>query len=472
MTTRGHVAVVDQGSTSTKAGVYTLEGECLHALTRPVERRVDGPSVRNDARQIAADVEALLEELRAQQEFEAIGLACQRSTCLLWERDSGEPLTEALSWQDRSAAQRVEALASHAPAIASKTGLRLSAYYSAPKLAALLETIEDGLTLGAAGELVAGTLDAFLAHRLTGRPSTEPGIAGRTLLYDLESDGWDDDLCDLFGVPRAALPELTTSTGERGAWRGVPLLAVAGDQQAALIGHRGWREGTIAAHFGTGAFVLASTGARLLRHEGLLTAVLASTPRGRHLQIEGSVNSAGSAVDWARRLVDEDLDAWTDRSLDDDTPWVLPAFTGTAAPWWRADTTAVIAGLGLETTGTDLLAGVLAGLAHRVLDCVEAIAEAGVATETLRVSGKLTRLGGLVQRLADAGQIPVEISAEEETGAIGLVRLLRSELEGTDDSLLQPVPTRRRVEPRWSEQKAREVRDEWHGFRRRAMGLA
>ena len=179
MTTRTLVAVIDQGSTATKGGVYTLGGECLLATTRPVERIVDGPSVRNDARRIADDVEAILGQLASEHAIDAIGLACQRSTCLLWDRQTGEPLTDALSWQDRSQAERVEAIEEHAVTVAERTGLRLSPYYSAPKLAALLETTDGGGARAEAGELVAGTLDAYLVHRLTGRPSTEPGSWGR-----------------------------------------------------------------------------------------------------------------------------------------------------------------------------------------------------------------------------------------------------------------------------------------------------
>jgi len=468
---RRRVAVIDQGSTATKGGVYTLDGECLQATSVPVERRVEGPSVQNDPRQIAAGVEEILDRLLAAHDVAAIGLACQRSTCLVWERQGGRPLTAALSWQDRTQARRVEALASHAEMVEGRTGLRLSPYYSATKLAALLEEVPEGHARATSGELVAGTLDAFLVHRLTGRPTTEPSIAGRTLLYNLEENSWDVRLCDLFGVPPGALPELTASAGRRGAYRDIPLLAVAGDQQASLVGHGGWRRGTTAAHFGTGAFVLASTGETSVRHEGLLTAVLASTSRGRRFQIEGSVNSAGSAVDWARALIGEDLDAWSDRSLGSGAPWVLPSFAGTAAPWWQADSSGVIAGLGLESSGADLLAGVLAGVAHRVLDCVEAVADAGIRTEVLRVSGKLTRLGGLVQLLADAGQVPVEISAEEETGSLGLVRLIHAELDTTDEPLLAPAPIRRRIEPAWSAERAHQVRGRWLDFVRLAMRI-
>lgn len=464
-------AVVDQGSTSTKGGVFRQDGERVQLATVPVERSVDGPHVEHDPEALARGVVEIVETLAEEYPLTAIGLACQRSTCLVWERDSAEPLTPALSWQDRSQAARVESLAAHADLVRRRTGLRLTPYYAAPKLGALLDQVPLGAGRAAAGELVAGTLDAFLVHRLTGRPATEAGIAGRTLLYSLEADAWDEELCELFGVPMEVLPELRTSAGEWGEAAGVPLVAVAGDQQASLIGHGGWKLGVTAAHFGTGAFVLASTGEEVVRHEGLLAAVLASTPSARRFQIEGSVNSAGSAVDWARELTGEDLEAWADRALAPEGPLVLPSFTGTAAPWWESSGGAVVADLELSTSGEELFAAVLRGVAHRILDNVEALDETGIETTVLRVSGKLTRLSGMVQFLADAGEIPVEVAAEEETGSLGMVRLMAAHLDGDERPLLEPPAASERYEPRWSSQKAGRARRRWSEFARAAMRL-
>lgn len=464
-------AVVDQGSTATKGGVFRPDGERMQLARVPVERSVDGPHVHHDPEQLARGVVEIVETLAEEYPLDAIGLACQRSTCLVWERDGAEPLTPALSWQDRSQASRVEALAPHADLVRRRTGLRLTPYYAAPKLAALLDQVPLGRARAGGGELVAGTLDAFLVHRLTGRPATEAGIAGRTLLYSLETDAWDEELCDLFGVPTEVLPELRTSVGEWGDAVGVPLVAVAGDQQASLLGHGGWRLGVTAAHFGTGAFVLASTGKEVVRHEGLLAAVLASTPSAKRFQIEGSVNSAGSAVDWARELTGEDLDAWAERELPAEGPLVLPSFTGTAAPWWESSGGAVIADLEFSTSGEELFAAVLRGIAHRILDCVEALDEAGIETTVLRVSGKLTRLSGMVQFVADAGGIPVEVAAEEETGSLGMVRLIAAHLADEEEPLLEAPEARVRHEPRWSSQKADRVRRRWSEFARTAMRL-
>ena len=230
---------------------------------------------------------------------------------------------------------RVERLEEHRGEVARRTGLQLNPHYAATKLAHLLERLPEGQKRAEAGEIVAGTLDAFLVRTLTGVDATEPGHAGRSLFYNLEEGTWDPWLCDLFGLPPRALPELRSSAGEWGTFHGVPLTAVAGDQQAALCGHGGWRRGATAAHFGTGAFILASTGASPQRHPGLLTAVLASTQEQRRFQIEGSVNSAGSAVDWACRLTGSRIEEFRDRPLAvDKLPWVVPAFAGLGAPWW------------------------------------------------------------------------------------------------------------------------------------------
>ena len=456
------VAVVDQGSTGTKAALVDAAGRRHAVSSRPVERTAAGQRIEHDAEALAAGVEACLEELLAAGRPAAVGLTCQRSTCLLWERRGGRPLTRALSWQDVSETRRVDSLASHADEVATRTGLHLSPHYAAPKLARLLDEVPDGRRRALGGELVAGTLDAFLAQRLTGEATTEPGHAGRSLLYNLDRGEWDPALCELFGVPQVALPRLLASAELRGEWRGVPLVAAAGDQQAALIGHGGWRPGVVAAHFGTGAFVLAACGDHPLRRSGLLAAVLASTPLRRQFQLEGSVNSAGSAVDWACRLTGERLGEWEERALDPRLlPRVVPAFAGLGAPWWRPAAAAEITGLRHEHDGRSLLAGVLAGVAQRALDCVEAIAAAGVPAKTLRVSGKLTRLRGLVALLADLGQLPVEVSTEEETGLDGIARLAFTALEEDTAPLARSAAAERAIEPSWSPADAEHARRAW-----------
>ncbi|HXT21953.1 MAG TPA: FGGY family carbohydrate kinase, partial [Thermoanaerobaculia bacterium] len=242
------IAAVDQGSSSTKGALLDESGAVHARAEAPVEVRREGSGVTHDPEELFDSVRKVLVELAGVARPDAVALACQRSTCLLWERDTTRPLTPALSWQDLSARERAAELEPYALEIARHTGLRLSPYYAGSKLGLLLDCDADARRRAERGEVIAGTLDAFLVHRLTGAPSTEPGHAGRTLLYDLDNDRWDEALCKSFRVPPAALPELQPSAGPRGtlrgdAWQGtplvdVPLLALVGDQQAALIGNQ------------------------------------------------------------------------------------------------------------------------------------------------------------------------------------------------------------------------------------------
>jgi glycerol kinase len=471
------VGAIDQGSTSTKGAVVDARGRTVCAASEPVERRIDSGHVEHDPLALLAGVERVLERLLAAGPLAALGLACQRSTCLVWERASGRPLTPALSWQDRRHAAAATAMSEAADElegeVARRTGLRLSPHYAALKLGGLLRAIPAGEERARSGELLAGTLDAFLAHRLTGRASTEPGQAGRTLLYSLAENRWDPWLCERFGVPAPALPDILPSGGARGECSGVPLAALLGDQQAALLGMGGWEKGVVGAHFGTGAFVLASTGVELVRAPALLSAVLASTAAERRFQLEGSVNSAGSAVDWACRLTGARLDAYPDPALEPERlPAVLPAFAGAGAPWWRPGAAAAIHGLDLSTTGVELVAGTLAGVAQRVLDCLEAIGGAGIGTDVLRLSGKLTRLSGLVGLLADAGQVPVEVLAAEESGLDGAARLAAAAVSCEAERLAAAPGVGARREPRWPAERAGAVRRRWREFAAAALELA
>lgn len=466
------VAAIDQGSSSTKGAVVDSRGGRLDELSLPISTKSSGRSVRHQPREIEASIRSILARLIESHPVAAVGLTCQRSTCLVWDRESGEPLTEALSWQDTSQHARVESLGEHAAVVERLTGLRLSPHYAGAKLAALLEELPDGMQRGQAGEIVAGTLDAWLVRQLTGLDSTEPGHAGRTLLFDLENGQWSPQLADLFGVPLAALPPVAESAGLRGQFLGIPVTATAGDQQAALIGHGGWDEGVTAVHFGTGAFVLSGTGKAPLRLAGALSAAIATAAGETRFQIEASVNSAGSAVDWARRTTGASLDDWRTRTINpDELPRVFPAFRGTGAPWWRPDAHAVVAGIDQSADGDALVGGTIAGVAMRVLDCVELLASA-VAVRRLRVSGKLTRLDGLVGLLADASGLPVDVASDEEVGLLGVARLAEAGLAATTEHMGAAPPLAAERQPRWPAAKASEARSRWRSFAESALELS
>lgn len=457
------VAAVDQGSSATKGAAFGEHLEVLAEARSAIGVARDGDRVEHDALEIAASVVSTLEELaRRAGPLSALGLAVQRSSCLLWDRLTCDPLSPVISWQDRRhglAAERLEEPL--AARVRETTGLFVSPHYAALKLRGLLDGDRTLRQRAERGEVIAGTLDAWLVHRLTGAPSTEPGLAGRTLLYDLERDEWSAALLAAFDIPRAALPALRPAGGERGRWRGVPLLVLLGDQQAALVGHGGWRPGVVAAHFGTGAFVLASTGESIVRHPGLLSAALAALGGERRFQIEGTVQSAGSALDWAASRSGLALDALAQVELDPlSLPTLVPAFVGLGAPWWRPRARASIDGLELGTSREDLLRATLAGIAQRVADNVDAMREAGVGVEVLRLSGRLARRADLSQLLCELVGAPVEVSAEEESGLDGIARLAAA-VSGERSWLETAAAAKVRYAPAWSEPRRREARARW-----------
>ena len=465
------IAVVDLGSTFAKGGLYAADGRRLHGSSLEVGTAVDGDSIQQDPQSLLRNVQALLADLlQAGPPVLAIGLTCQRSTCLLWERASGHALTPAVSWQDSSSTQVVDQVSEHASDVRARTGLHLSPHYAAPKLSRLLSSRSDLRLRAESGAVVAGTLDAYLLHNLTGEPSTEAGHAGRTLLYNLDSDTWDPELCHLFGIPEAALPKLEPSIGLRGRWRGVPLTAVAGDQQAALLAHGGWDDGVTAAHFGTGAFVLTGTGTRLLRHPGLLSAVLVASSSQRHFQLEGAINSAGSAMDWISARTGHGPETWGRRPLEPERlPRVLPALSGLATPWWRPEIRTVVEETSSSVSPLDLADGVLVGVGMRVVDCFETLAAAGAPAECFRLSGKLTRCEALVNLIADLTQVRVEVSADEEPGLAGIARMAAAGLEPNARSLSGGIPIAYVRDPEWPFDRALDARAEWHAFVQRVL---
>ncbi len=423
--------------------------------------RHDGERVEQDPLEILASVETALAELDSRGGgFDALGLCTQRSSCLLWERSTGAPLSPVISWQDRRHHAEARELGPLLGELVRRSsGLFLSPHYSALKLAGLLDAGPGLRQRAAAGDLVAGTLDAWLVHRLTGEPSTEPGQAGRTLLYDLAGGAWADELCERLRVPKAALPALRPSAGERGRWRGVPLVGLLGDQQAALLGHGGWQPGVVAAHVGTGAFVLAATGFEIRRHPGLLSAVLASTASERRFQIEGTVQSAGSAVDWACRIAGVSLAALPAEPLDVETlPVVVPALVGLGAPWWRPEARAAILDLEPAAEGATLVRATLAGVAQRIADNVEAMREAGVAVGALRLSGALGGRRDFAQAIAELAGCEVQVVGEE-AGLGGLARWLAVVLAGSFEHA-PPAPVAV-LSPSWSTRRRATARRRW-----------
>lgn len=465
------VLAVDQGSGSTRVLVFDSRARPVVETKRPLASRTPRPGwVEHDPRELLHGTKlALSEALRSgAPRPSAVGLTTQRSTVLLWDRRTGHPLTAAVSWQDRRAAELCRSLVKHGPRVKRLTGLPLSPHYAAPKIRWLLDRLPDGQRRAEQGDILCGTVNTFLLWHLSGKTSylTDHTQAGRMLLMNLQTLAWDDSMCDLFGVPRAMLPEIRPTLADFGVIEAgnarLPVTASIGDQQAAALGQGGFARGDLCLNFGTGAFMLLYTGRRLEHRPGLLSNVAWSSPTNRSYVLEGGVNAVGSGLQWLADLVGlpEDL-AQLDRlaARARRSAPVLPALAGLAAPYWDAQAEGVAAGLSLATDRADLARGFFEGIAFLISRIVLAAQPQGKYHRVV-ASGGLSSVNALLQAQADALGRPVGRCRLRETSAWGAAALAgvgagvwKTVEEAArlvkPDRVFQPARSRRDIESRF-----------------------
>jgi glycerol kinase len=425
------ILAVDQGTTGTTCLVVGDGLEVLGRAAAPVSVQTPRPGwVEQDPEELWESVErasaaALADAGVSGSEIDAIGITNQRETTVVWRRSDGRPVAPAIVWQDRRTAERCRELPSDE--IRARTGLTPDPYFSATKLEWILR--EAGSSAG----LAFGTVDTWLLWRLTGGAvhATDVSNASRTMLLDLATLDWSDDLLALFGVDRALLPDVRRSAevlgdGVVGGVR-APVAALAGDQQASLYGHSCFAPGESKATFGTGAFVLQASGTDcsppphgLVRTAAAIPA--ASEPR---YALEGSIFAAGAAVDWLRDglglLADATESAALARSVDStDGVYFVPALTGLGSPHWAPDARGLVSGLTRGTRREHLVRAALESVAFQTRDVLDALPR---RPPSLRIDGGLTANEFLVQLLADVCRVPVEVAAERETTALGAAAL-------------------------------------------------
>ncbi|HEX6535882.1 MAG TPA: glycerol kinase GlpK [Gemmatimonadaceae bacterium] len=435
-----HVLAIDQGTTGSTCLVVAEDGRVVGRGYREIPQHFPRPGwVEHDPRDLLhCTVEAAREAIaRAGVTPSAVGITNQRETVVLWERDTGEPVGRAIVWQDRRTAARCEALASEREAIAERTGLVIDPYFSATKLEWMLA--RDGVAARAArGELLAGTVDSWLVWRLTGGRvhATEPTNASRTMLFDIDRLAWSEELCRLFGVPLCVLPEVRPSSGEFGVTErshfgvSLPILGIAGDQQAALFGQGCWRAGAGKNTYGTGAFLLLHTGSARSSARGGLLATVACDARGQPAYaLEGAIFIAGAAVQWLRDglgIVSEaaETEALARGLPDTGGVYFVPALVGLGAPHWEPGARGTIVGLTRGTTRAHLARAALEAMAYSTSDVLDLMrAESGAPFERLRVDGGATSNDWLMQFQADVLGVPVERPDLVETTALGAAGL-------------------------------------------------
>lgn len=430
------VLAIDQGTTSTRAILRHPDGRLEPVFSRAHRQHYPHPGwVEHDAAELLANVQAGLDAAADVPGLAAVGIANQGESCLAWDGVTGESLGPVIVWQDdrtQAVTDRLRAEGAE-PDIRARAGLPLDPYFSATKLAWLLEHIPGARDRLAAGRLRLGTTDAFFRDRLTGRFETDVTTASRTSLMNLGPCDWDDRLCAIFGVPRAALPRIGPSAGGLGTvrvgGRDVPLTASLVDQQAALYGHGCRVRGDAKITFGTGAFALVVTGDR---PDPGATAALPTVAwqigdAPPTYALDGGVYTASAAVTWGQGAgIVGDLDSLAAFGPD----WqaarglvFVPALAGLACPHWDRAARASFTGIGLDTTRADLAQAVLEGVALRMAEVVDDLARAVPLRDPIPIDGGMSANGWFGQRLADALGRPVRVSDEPELTARGVAEM-------------------------------------------------
>jgi len=443
------ILALDQGTTSSRAIAFGRDGRPAAVAQQPFEQHFPSPGhVTHDPEAIwssqLAVAREVIRDVGGPERIAAIGIANQRETTIVWDRSTGAPVADAIVWQSRITAPACERLRAegHETRFRERTGLPLDAYFSGPKIAHILDADATGQLRGRAerGELAFGTVDTFLLWRLTGGRihATDVSNASRTLLFDIHRLAWDDELLELVGVPRSILPEVRPTAHRFGdtdpgvLGRPIPIAALAGDQQAAMFGQACFEPGQAKNTYGTGAFLLLNVGAepRASAH-GLVSTVgwqLESNGPATYA-LEGSIFSAGSAVQWLRdglRAFDDaaDVEALAASVPDSDGVYLVPAFTGLGAPHWDPDARGTIVGITRGTTLAHLARATLEAIALQVVDVLAAMAaDASAPPVALRVDGGAAANDLLLQLQADLLGVPVERPVVAETTALGAAYL-------------------------------------------------
>jgi glycerol kinase len=435
------VLALDQGTTGSTALVISTDGQVLGRGYREFAQHFPQPGwvEHEPADLLQATLDAAREALaKSSIAPECIGITNQRETIVMWDKATGQPVHRAIVWQDRRTADRCVALADQKEFIAARTGLVLDAYFSATKIEWLLRTDASLARRAMNGELLCGTVDTWLIWKLTDGAvhATDPTNASRTMLYDIDKRAWSTELCELFGVPMAMLPEVRTSRGDFGVANArhlgvaLPITGVAGDQQSALFGQGCVAPGEAKNTYGTGAFMLMNTGnTRPSLGDGLLTTIACDANGAPCYALEAAIFIAGAAVQWIRDglgLIGSaaDTEAMASGLASNDGVYFVPALTGLGAPHWEADARGTIVGLTRGTTRAHLVRAALEAMAYGTADVMQSMQQrSGVTLDALRVDGGASNNGWMMQFQADLLGVPVEKPAMFETTALGAAGL-------------------------------------------------
>ncbi|MBB6521381.1 glycerol kinase GlpK [Pseudoteredinibacter isoporae] len=469
-----YILAIDQGTTSSRAIVFDIKGQPIATGQEEFTQHYPNNGwVEHDANDIWQSTlrscqQAIKDANIGSDDLLGIGITNQRETTILWDRESGEPIANAIVWQDRRTSDYCQQLRAqgHEQSIQEKTGLLLDPYFSASKIRWLLDSIPGARAKADAGQLAFGTVDSFLLWKLTDgqEHSTDATNASRTMLFNIHEQCWDKDLLQLFDIPESLLPEVKDCAAEFGLCnpslfgKEIPILGIAGDQQAALIGQACFEPGMAKSTYGTGCFFMLNTGEQALdSHNRLLTTVAYRLNGQAYYALEGSIFIAGAAIQWLRdglHLISDaaETEALAKQTDSDHGVYLVPAFTGLGAPYWDPEARGALFGLTRDTGIKELVTAGLESVCYQTKDLQKAMEADGQRPVNLRVDGGMTKNNWVLQKLADILGATIDRPSCVETTALGaayLVALQGGVFSSTDD-ICQLWQLDRRFDPQLS----------------------
>lgn len=489
-----YILAIDQGTTSSRAIIFNQEGRIVDVAQREFTQIYPKPGwVEHNANEIWNTQLQVIQEVLAKQNLQAsdiaaIGITNQRETTLIWDKNTGQPIHNAIVWQDRRTASICDQLKQdgHEGYIRKATGLVVDAYFSGTKVKWLLDNVPGARAKALNGDLLFGTIDSWLVWKLSGGQVhiTDYTNASRTLLYNIETLSWDQQLLDILDVPATILPEVKPSstiyahTEKSLLGDAIPIAGIAGDQQAALFGQACTEPGMAKNTYGTGCFMLMNTGSNLVRSEnGLLTTIAWGLDGEVHYALEGSVFIAGAAIQWLRdalKIIDEapDSEYFAMKVDHPDGVYVVPAFAGLGAPYWDMYARGAIFGLTRGTNKAHIIRATLESLAYQTKDVLDAmVQDAGREVEVLRVDGGACANNLLMQFQADVLGCAVERPEIIETTALGAAYLAGLAVGyWKKEDLTEKWLLEARFEPKMDDQRRNQIYAGWQKAVKRTMG--
>lgn len=481
-----YILAIDQGTTSSRAILFNKRGEIAASAQKEFPQYFPQPGwVEQDANEIWLSVmnvymEVLVRGKVSPEEIAAIGITNQRETAIVWDKKTGEPIYHAIVWQSRQTAEICRQLAEDGreQMIREKTGLLIDPYFSATKVKWILDHVQGARERAEKGELLFGTVDSFLVYKLTGGRvhATDYSNASRTLLYNIYDLDWDQELLDLFEIPRSMMPEVLPSSGSFGVTEGkffetgIPIMGIAGDQQAALFGQTCFEPGMAKNTYGTGCFMLMNTGEKPAKSgHGMLTTIAWCLDGKVEYALEGSVFVAGSAIQWLRdglKMIESapQSEALASEVADSEGVYVVPAFVGLGAPYWKPEARGAVFGLTRGTTRAHFVRATLDSLAYQSSDMIEAMTlDSGIELQKLKVDGGAVSNNLLMQFQSDILGVLVERPMISETTALGAAYLagLAAGFWKSREELRANYLVDKTFVPRISSEKRKELLDGW-----------